>query len=235
MSVDYYVGTELELFSGAQRWKSYFSELIRPHLGASVLEVGAGLGGTTKVVARGFSGRWVCLEPDVSLAAKINVAVRAGQVPTTCSVVAGTLATLPEQDRFDSILYVDVLEHIEDDAAEARLAANRLNSGGKLIILSPAYQWLFSPLDRAVGHFRRYSKRTLLAAIPSSLKLVQLAYLDSVGLLASTGNRFVTRAANPSPLQVALWDRLMVPASRILDPLVRHSFGKSLFGVWQKP
>lgn len=235
MSPEQYVGSELELFSAAHHWKSYFSELVRPHLGVKVLEVGAGLGGTTKILTRGFSGTWVCLEPDSTLAGNIDRAIAIGKLPTTCRVATGTLSTLPELERFDSILYIDVLEHIEDDATEAALAAVRLSPGGKLIVLSPAYQWLFSPFDRAIGHFRRYSKSTLLAAIPSSLQLVQFSYLDSVGLLASAGNRFVTRASNPTPAQVGLWDRVMVPMSRVLDPLVLNSFGKSVFGVWAKP
>jgi protein-L-isoaspartate O-methyltransferase len=234
MSVEQYVGGELALFADAHRWKSYFSDRIKNHLGHNVLEVGAGLGGTTAILTKGFQGSWCCLEPDPELARKIDEAVTVGELPATCSVSTGTLATLPESAHFDSILYIDVLEHIEHDAAEAALAASRLSSGGKLIILSPAYQWLYSPFDQAIGHFRRYSKRTLLKAIPEALELVEFSYLDSVGLLASAGNRFVTKASLPTPAQIRLWDRLMVPLSRLLDPLVAHSFGKSVFGVWQK-
>ncbi len=131
MSAEQYVGSELELFSAAHRWKGYFSDLIRPHLGVNVLEVGAGLGGTTKILTRGFSGSWACLEPDAGLAGNIGRAIDAGELPATCRVVTGTLATFSEQERFDSILYIDVLEHIENDAAEAALAASRLIPGGR--------------------------------------------------------------------------------------------------------
>jgi len=235
VSAEKYVGSELELFAEAHRWKAYFSDRIRPHLGENVLEVGAGLGGTTAILSKGFQGRWSCLEPDAALANEINAAVSAGKLPPSCSAATGTLATLSESARFDSILYVDVLEHIEEDRGEAERAASRLSPGGRLIVLSPAYQWLYSPFDQAIGHFRRYSKRTLLKAIPTSLDLVEFSYLDSVGLIASAGNRFVTKASMPTPAQIRLWDRVMVPMSRILDPLVGHSFGKSVFGVWQKP
>lgn len=233
MSVEQYVGSELELFAQAHHWKAYFSDMIRPHLGTNVLEVGAGLGGTTAILTKGYRGSWLCLEPDAALAGTISQAIAAGELPESCRVSTGTMATLPAEDRFDSILYIDVLEHIEDDAAEAELAANRLSPGGKLIVLSPAYQWLYSPFDEAIGHFRRYNKRTLLSAIPKSLQRVELSYMDSVGLLASAGNRLVTRSSSPSAAQIGLWDRAMVPVSRILDPLIMHSFGKSLFGVWK--
>lgn len=233
MPVEQYVGSELQLFAQAHHWKAYFSDMIRPHLGSNVLEVGAGLGGTTAILTQGYRGSWLCLEPDAALAGTISQAIAAGELPEGCRVSTGTTATLPTEDKFDSILYIDVLEHIEDDAAEAELAANRLSPGGKLIVLSPAYQWLYSPFDQAIGHFRRYSKRTLLSAIPKSLQRVELSYLDSVGLLASAGNRLVTRSSSPSAAQIGLWDRAMVPVSRILDPLILHSFGKSLFGVWK--
>ena len=230
-----YVGNELALFSGALHWKAYLRDVLGPHLGSDVLEVGAGMGSTTKVLTKAHAGRWTCLEPDATLASDIRRKVVAGELPESCRVVRGTLAALAEPERFDSILYIDVLEHIEDDAAEANLATTFLRPGGKLIVLCPAHQWLYSPFDRAIGHFRRYSKRTLRSAIPASLELLELAYLDSVGLLASAGNRFLTRAADPSPAQVAIWDRLMVPMSRVLDPLVGNSFGKSVFGIWRKP
>jgi len=229
-----YVGNELELFIDARHWKAYFSDRVRPHLGSHVLEVGAGLGGTTAMLTPGFHGRWSCLEPDVELANKISEAVATGKLPPNCSVSVGTLATLPASERFDSILYIDVLEHIEDDSAELLRAAERLGPGGKLVVLSPAYQWLYSPFDRALGHFRRYNRRTLLSAVPAGLDSVELCYLDSVGLFASIGNRYITKAPAASPWQLHLWDRMMVPMSRLLDPLVGNSFGRSVFGVWQK-
>ena len=233
-SPEKYIGNELELFAQAHHWKAYLSAVITPHLGANVLEVGAGLGGTTATLTHSYQGRWLCLEPDPALAHTISQAVATGQLPSNCRVSIGTIASLAEQHKFDSILYIDVLEHIRDDAAEAQLAASRLSVGGKLIVLSPAYEWLFSPFDEAVGHFRRYNKRTLVRAIPKSLHRVQLSYLDCVGLLASAGNRLIARSSSPSAGQIRLWDRAMVPLSRVFDPIIAHSFGKSLFGVWEK-
>jgi SAM-dependent methyltransferase len=234
MGTELYIGTELELFADAHNWKAYFASLIRPHLGANVLEVGAGIGGTTTILTRNHVGTWLCLEPDAALACQVTNAITRGDLPPSCHAVTGTLADLPSEERFDSILYIDVLEHIENDLAETAEAARRLRPGGRLIILSPAYEWLYSPFDRAIGHFRRYNRRTLTAAIPKDLTLLKFSYLDSVGLLASAGNRFVTRSSSPSRSQIRLWDGLMVPASRLLDTVVGHSFGKSVFGVWQR-
>jgi hypothetical protein len=142
---------------------------------------------------------------------------------------------LPAEQLFDTILYIDVLEHIEDDRAEALRASEHLAPLGKLIMLSPAHQWLYSPFDRAIGHHRRYTTRSLEAAIPPSLRCIECKYLDAIGLLASAGNRFVSRQSQPRLSQIKLWDSYMVPLSRLADPVFRYGLGKSVLGVWQKP
>src|SRR3954454_13356083 len=150
-----YVGAELDLFAAATNWKSYFRSRIDPYLGPEVLEVGAGFGGTTRLLCRGERARWVCLEPDAGLADRLSESVRSGSLPACCEPVVGTLESLPEGARFDTLLYIDVLEHIEDDRAELVAAAGRLKPGGHLVVLSPAHPWLFTPFDHALGHFRR--------------------------------------------------------------------------------
>ena len=83
-----YVGSELELFAGATRWKSYLADQVAPFLGEEVLEVGAGLGGTTKRLCRGVERRWVCLEPDEGLAGRLSWAIVSGALPACCRVEA---------------------------------------------------------------------------------------------------------------------------------------------------
>ena len=229
-----YVGSELALFARAHAWKSYAARLLRPHLGEEVLEVGAGIGGTTKFLCPGSQRRWLCLEPDATMAAEIKTAIASGTLPACCQVRPATLDQLESGECFDSILYIDVLEHIADDCAELANAASLLKPGGKLIVLGPAHQWLFSPFDQAIGHFRRYSKKTLAAAAPGELICRRLCYVDAVGLLALMGNRLLLRSRLPSSRQVWMWDRLMVPLSRLLDPLLCYRLGKSVLGIWQK-
>src|SRR5262249_2632176 len=151
---------------------------IRDHLGADVLEVGAGLGATTRILCTGTHQRWVCLEPDAQLAATCQLAIAAGELPGCCQTRIGTLLDLHGTEQFDSILYIDVLEHIQEDRAELDRAAQRLKSNGKLIVLSPAHQWLFSPFDQSIGHYRRYNKRMLAEVAPPALRQVRLWYLD---------------------------------------------------------
>ena len=229
-----YCGAELDLFAAAENWKSYVRAAVRRYLGRDVLEVGAGNGNTTRALCRGEFERWVCLEPDAALAGELSSASGRGELPDCCQVRIGTLADLDEQDHHDTILYMDVLEHIADDRTELELAASQLTPGGHLVVLAPAHQWLFTPFDESIGHYRRYTKRTLRDAAPDDLPLVRLAYMDSVGMLASLGNRLVLKSAMPTPQQIDIWDRMMVPCSRVVDRALGYMLGKSVLGVWRR-
>lgn len=230
----YYIGSELELFREAQNWKAYWTSLIRGYLGTEVLEVGAGIGGTTEVLCQGNQSRWVCLEPDPVLANALKSSILSGCFSKGCEVKIGTVLDLEQQEMFDTIIYIDVLEHIKNDRAEARVAASHLRQMGFLVVLAPAHQWLFTPFDESIGHYRRYNKKMLSAIVPETLECVNLTYLDCVGLVASLGNRFILRSKMPNKKQILLWDRAMVPLSRRIDPLIRYSLGKSILGIWQK-
>jgi cyclopropane fatty-acyl-phospholipid synthase-like methyltransferase len=229
-----YVGAELDLFAAATNWKSYFRSHLEPYLGREVLEVGAGLGGTTRLLCRGRPRRWLCLEPDAALADRLAQSIREGNLPAQCEVVVATLETMDAEGPFDTVLYIDVLEHIPDDRGELLRAVQYLVPGGYLLVLSPAHPWLYTPFDKAIGHCRRYTKKTLAALTPDGLELVRLIYLDSVGLLASLGNRLLLDSAMPTARQIAVWDKLLVWLSRIVDPLFAYAVGKSVVCVWRK-
>ena len=230
-----YVGAELELFAAAVNWKAYVRACLGPRLGRNVLEVGAGQGGTTKLLCRGDEDRWVCHEPDPGLVQRLKSDIEAGRLPSICRAVGGTTESLEVEARFDSILYMDVLEHMEDDRAELARAAAHLLPGGHLIVLSPAHQWLYTPFDAAIGHYRRYTNATLKALAPPGLVLLESRYLDAAGLLASLGNRLLLRSSMPTASQIALWDRGLVPISKRIDRLLFFSIGKSVLTIWRRP
>lgn len=229
-----YVGSELELFRHASNWKTYYASVIQRYLGDEVLEVGAGIGSTTKILCQGKQRRWVCLEPDPILANHLNYSITSDRFLKCCEFRIGKLTDLSVYEKFNTIIYIDVLEHIKDDKIELKLAAAHLKKGGTLIVLAPAHQWLFTPFDRAIGHYRRYNKNTLSAIIPENLECIKMMYLDSIGLIASLGNRLILKSKMPTRKQIELWDKNMIFLSKKIDPLLKYSLGKSIVGIWEK-
>ena len=200
-----YVGNELELFAAATNWKAYFQSQLRPFIRGDVLEVGTGLGGTTRALCTGDKASWTCLEPDPSLANQLGASLLERPVRPQPTVVVGTTGSLPPEPAYDAVLYIDVLEHIEDDAGELVRAARLVRPGGHICCLSPAHQWLFTPFDEAIGHYRRYTRAGFAAIGPPGMQLVRLRYLDAAGLLASLGNRLFLKASMPTVGQIGLW------------------------------
>lgn len=230
-----YVGDELTLFAHATNWKRYFRDRIRAELRGAVLEVGAGLGGTTRILCDGLQRSWTALEPDPVLAEALRGEGARHPFAVPVTVVTGTLGALSANATFDTVLYIDVLEHIEDDAAELRRAAAHVSPGGAIVALSPAHQFLYSAFDARIGHFRRYTKRTFAALTPADFVLEKIVYLDAVGVLASAANRLLLRQSEPTLAQVKLWDRAMVRLSQRIDPLLGYRIGKSVLAVWRRP
>ncbi|MEJ7848415.1 MAG: class I SAM-dependent methyltransferase [Pyrinomonadaceae bacterium] len=229
-----YIGSELDVFAFASNWKAYYKGLISDYIGTNVLEVGAGIGATAQTLCDGSRERWVCLEPDPSLAGQISGKIETGDLPKCCSVRTGTTSDLFGPEKFDTILYIDVLEHIETDREEMQNAFDLLGEGGHLIILSPAHQGLYTPFDAKIGHFRRYTKATLCAVIPENLQLINLIYVDSFGALASAANRYILKSDMPTKKQIQFWDTKIIPFSRFFDAKLGYSVGKSVIGVWKK-
>ncbi len=225
-----YIGDELTLFADAVNWKNYWSNTLEPLVGDKVLEVGAGIGSNTALLRR-RNQNWTALEPDQTQANKIE-----NSYPNDdkLEIVCGFLSDISAEKQYDTLIYIDVLEHIEDDLAEVKAAMMRLKTGGKLIVLSPAHQRFFSPFDKAVGHFRRYNKAMLRGLTPSNAAIEKLFYMDSVGCLASYANAVLLEASMPTKRQIWLWDKFMVPISKVLDVLFNYSVGKTVIAVWKK-
>ena len=234
MTATAYVGQELDIFARAKNWKEYWASEIRPCLRGDVLEVGAGIGSSTEVLWNDRLTSWTCLEPDPALAERLRSRFLARPDLAACKVIVGTVEAIRSSGQFDSILYIDVLEHIADDHAELARASCILRNGGRIAVLAPAHQWLYAPFDRTIGHVRRYNKVALSACSPGDCRLERLVYLDSAGMLASLGNRLLLRQAEPTLNQILFWDRFLVPLSRFTDRVTLHEVGKSILGIWKK-
>jgi len=229
-----YPGTELDLFQHALRWKSYWASRLSSLLEGDVLEVGAGTGNNTQLLlSRSKPRSWTCVEPDVDLFRRLQDQCDCIH-STRIHAVHGTIKDLDSSSRYDTVLYLDVLEHIEDDRTELAQAAALLHKDGHLIVLAPALPGLYSPFDAAIGHYRRYTKVALQQLYPPACRLVRIEYLDSLGILTSYANRYLLKRAVPTYSNILFWDRIVVPVSLLFDKLINRKIGKSLIAVWQR-
>lgn len=225
-----YEGNELELFERATEWRTYWTDFVAPYLGERVLEVGAGIGSVTaKLCLRALE--WVALEPDRALA---HVIVSRVQHPHV-KVINAKLERVSFRKQFDTVIYADVLEHIQDDFSELSMVSRHIKTGGHLIVLVPAHQFLFSAFDKSVGHFRRYSRTSLMSSVPATLECVEMKQIDSLGFFLQLANKMFGGNVKPNASTIRIWDGIFIPFSRSLDSLVfRFRLGKSIFAVFKK-
>jgi SAM-dependent methyltransferase len=223
----------LRRMAAARNYNGWLFDRLRPYLGKRVLDVGAGLGTFCELVAPSCE-LVVALESDPGFAAALRE-IFAGR--DRVRVVEGQVeavdpSALPAP--FDSIVCLNVLEHIRDDRAALRRFHDLLAPGGRLLLLVPAHPLLYGPADRELGHERRYSKRPLRALLEQSGLAVEVArHVNPVGAAGwLVSGRLLRRADIPrGPLRV--YDRA-VPLLRALDR-VELPFGLSLWVVGRRP
>jgi len=138
-------------------------------------------------------------------------------------------------EKFDTIMYLNVLEHIKEDNEEIINAFEKLNNNGYLIILVPAHNKLYSKFDKAVGHYRRYEIEFFNNLNIKDSELVKLIYLDSLGFFLYYLNKiFFKEEVYPSKFKIFLWDKIFTPISYFLDKFLMYKFGKNILYIIKK-
>lgn len=220
-----YTGADnLEVLEGARNYNRFLARMVVGYgkNASASLDFGAGMG-RFAAIARSHDLPPVCVEPDPVLR---------GQLAVDGFEVAADIVDLPEQS-IDYIYSLNVLEHIEDDQKALDNLFARLRPGGTLFLYVPAFQILYSEMDRLVGHFRRYRKAELAAKLVAAGFTVQrAAYADALGFPATLIYRkFGQDDGYLTPRSVWIYDRLVFPLSNLLDRLVSGWFGKNLIVV----
>jgi SAM-dependent methyltransferase len=165
------------------RWQY---SLFKPFLGRKLLEIGAGIGRITAVVAAaGAHEELVATEPSPQFFGALRDRLR--DTPKSIALEATAEALLPEyREHFDSVYSVHVMEHIEHDRQFLEAMLNLTRPGGNVIILVPALPFLFSELDTNIGHYRRYNKKMMRALIHGlPVEIRHMAYNNLLGVLGS--------------------------------------------------
>jgi SAM-dependent methyltransferase len=221
----------LDNMDDAANYAAWIFSLLAPHLGSEVAEVGAGHGTFTELLA-GSAKRVVASDLSERCAALLSD--RYASHPGV-EVLQGAIGASAERGPFDSVILINVLEHIEDDDATLREIAGMLKPGGRVILWVPAFELLYSEFDSKIGHYRRYRTGTLAAQLRAAgFGVTDLRYVNPVGGLAWL---ILARLLHRTPTNgapVAIFDRYFVPVLRRIEGRWQPPFGQSVFAVGTK-
>lgn len=223
-----YPGAELDNFDKAVVWRKYIFLLIKKYIKGNVLEVGAGIGSFTNNYKN--LARYITLtEVDQKNLIKLKEKFKDNNFTFSDKITKKILK------KFDTIMYLNVLEHIKQDNEEIKNAFEKLNQDGYLIILVPAHNKLYSNFDKAVGHYRRYEIEFFKSIKIKNSKLIKLIYLDSLGYFLYYLNKlFFKKEVYPSKLKIFIWDKIFTPISYFLDRILMYKFGKNILYIIKK-
>lgn len=230
-----YPGHDLEAMSAADRYNREIVNAFSPFLGERSIEVGAGIGNISVLLLERQLEHLHVVEPDRVLHARASERLR-GRARVT--VHRGFLSSVLAHDRIggaDSVVSVNVLEHVEDDVTELALMRSVLRPGGHLCLWVPALPALYSDFDRSLGHYRRYRKAELAAKIrDAGFGAVRIEYRDIVGMAAwFLCCRVLGLGLSPGKMRI--YDRVVVPLATGIERRLRLPVGKNLLVVARRP
>ena len=221
-----YDGFELEYFDNSNNFRNYQLNLIKKFLKNNAAEVGPGRGGFVNYYKK-YCKFLNLIEPDKKLCRLLKQKYSNKKITIKNSTINKV------QTKFDTIMYFDVLEHIQNDLKEVLSAKKRLKKNGYLIFSVPAFQIFFNNFDKSVGHYKRYNKEDFkIIASKANLKIEKLIYYDSFGLLLIILSKIFNISNKNLGKNIKIWN-FFIPFSKILDVLTFNKFGKSLLCVFK--
>ena len=216
----------------ARNYMDWIVGTLGPYLGRDILEVGIGHGSYYAYIGKLGNYRGVDIDP-------ANVEASRARYPggnfALADICSEEFRAEFQPGSVDTVVCCNVIEHIEDDNQAVANMANALVPFGHLLILVPALQQLYGDLDRLAGHHRRYDKPLMLKACAGApVEILELRYFNPIGGLAWWVNRFAKHRSldgDAVNAQIRIFDKYILPVSRIVDPLTRGFFGQSLICV----
>jgi SAM-dependent methyltransferase len=215
----------LETLSQASDYYKWLASRMRPYIRGKVLEIGAGIG-TFAEWGKESATEYHVSDLDPRLAAKL--ANRFDQV--FCWDV---FTPFPNDDLYDTIIILNVVEHLENDQEALHCIHKRLKGGGHLVLMVPAMQFLFGSLDSAFGHYRRYTKSSISRLIENAgFSMRKTEYVNVVGMLGWFLYGKVLKSKS-LPQQLCGRFNLMIPLLKVERPIA-YFFGLSVIAIAQK-
>jgi glycosyltransferase involved in cell wall biosynthesis len=219
--------------SRAERYNRWMFNQLAPHLGQRILEIGSGIGNLTRYLV----GRELIVATDLNpryLRLLANTFERHTRVHVRQLDLGDFDPATLADSRLDTIVCLNVLEHIEDDRQALRRLWETLVPGGRLVLLVPAHQRLYGAIDRAIHHYRRYERTGLLARLAEAgFATEHTAFFNRLGVLGWYANSVLLRRTRVPGVQLRL-QNLLVPLLRV-EAALSLPFGLSLIAVGRKP
>ncbi len=234
VEVDPFYAEDLRQMERAVNYRRWQFEMVEPYLGKHILEVGGGIGNFTPQLAEG--GRSVVsVEPNCYCFGQLKERTREIE---NIRAVQATVESLDEvlgvDEKFDSVIMMNVLEHIEDDRLVLMELKKWLAADGRVIILVPAGSWAFGKLDERLGHYRRYSKSYSSKLFASAgLRINTMRYYNFVGVWGWWWNAKLGKLEGQSDRQIRFFDRWVVPLISRVERWIRPPVGQSILVVGQ--
>lgn len=223
-----YTGVDnLEVMREAKNYNRYLLHLVRDHAAPGrIIDFGAGAG-TFALPIAALGCDVTAVEPDDLLRNRLE----AQQLK-----VASDIRDLADRS-FQYAYTLNVLEHIPNDVEALRQLHAKLTPGGTLLIYVPALAILYTSMDAKVGHLRRYSRKSLLAAARTAgFEVQRVEYVDSIGFFAALLFKFTSdQSGSINVVALKLYDRFVFPLSRLVDLVARRWFGKNLLLIARRP
>lgn len=224
-----YSGTELDAMAEAVNYCRWIQRYFSPYLGKRVVEIGAGTGTFSELLLKSDGTEELVL---FEAANNLFPLLRERFAGRTVRVHCGPFDLSRLNGPADSIVLVNVLEHIRDDGELLSQIYQSLRPRGSLLLFVPALAWNYGSLDKAFEHHRRYSKRGLTQAIGAAgFRVERVRYVNMMGIASWFLAGKVMRQTTLKPAQVRWYDRWIIPWSFRLEQIFEPPLGQSLLAI----
>ena len=229
-----YDGFDLESLADLHRYQQWIISHFEPYISGAVVELGAGSGAISFHLIE-KSDSLILVEPSTRHAEILQHRfAETSKVSIVCGSLEEQTVQFPEAS-VDSIVMVNVLEHIEDDRAALIKISRSLKPGAYLMIMVPALPFLFSNMDTRLGHHRRYLSDQLQEILRATgFAIITARYMDMIGIIPWWLINTVAGKTDFNPFLLQLYDAVFVPLSRYLEALIKPPLGKNIVIVAQR-